>query len=290
MVGATAIKGQRIEMVDELIRMLDSKNRYEQYGACYALRESGYGSAEAVDKLISIIATSEDLDLRLNALNALTGTDPSTTLASQAKDAIPVLLKLAVERFDIDPRRLLQRQLCFALFGRDGLISLHGIADIDSEILVPAIRALLTVDDGRARGAVGEVFALLDDDTRKALWSDIYVATRDIAPSGIMFADQVRAKGLTLMMEQNLSEGVDLTLAFMQEDRWGAGGRQNTGIEVLKGYGGAAKDALPYLYELKELWIEKNRPENEIKKLSAAIQAIEAGETRKLGSIKPYLR
>jgi len=290
MTGARAIKAQKLEIVDDLIAMLDSKNRYEQYGACYALRESGYGSPEAVEKLIQLIETSDDLDLRLNALDALTGSDPETTLASASKTAIPTLLRLSVKRFEIDPRRLLQRRLAFALFERNGLITLHGIDGIDSAILVPGIRALLTVDDGRARGAVGTVFEQLNDDDRNALWKDIYLATRDLSPSGIMFADQVRGSGLKLMMNHKVEEGIDLALSFMQEDRWGAGGREKTGMEVLKGYGPSAAKALPYLRELKAKWESKKTSEEELAKLNSAIETIESGQAGELQSIGSYIK
>jgi len=288
MTGARAMREQNLNCVDELVEMLDSKNRYEQYGACYALKESGYGSEKAIEKLIELINASDDLDLRLNAIDALTAGDPDISLAKSARSAIPGLLKLAVKRFDIDPRRLLQRRLAFALFDRNGLITIHGIEDLDSELLLPAMREFLTVDDGRARGAAATVYPKLNDEDRKALWPDIYVATRDIAPSGIMFADQVRAKGLNLMEKNNVKEGVDLTISFMGEDRWGRGSRENAAIKVLRAYGPAAEKALPLLEKMKEKG-KKLTPEK-LDEIDKAIKAIKAGKLRKLESIKPLLK
>jgi len=291
MVGANAMREQKLECVDELVRMLDGPNRYARYGACYALTDSGYGSAKAVARLVELIETSDDLDLRLNALDALTCGGPKTGLAPAAKDATPALLRLAVKRFDTDPRRLLQRRLGFALFDRRGLITLHGIDGLDRSILIPAIRELLTVDDGRSRSLVSSVYSKLSEEDLKQLWGDIHIATRDIAPSGIMFADGVRHSGLKLMQEQDVAEGVDMTIAYMSENRWGRGGRVKGGIEVLKGYGPAAKKALPLLLKLREEWAaNKKTSEEDMARLEAAIKAIQTGEAKELKSIAPYLK
>lgn len=288
MTGAKALGEQELMVVDELIAMLDSDNRHARYGACYALSENGYGSEKAVKRLIALIETSDDLDLKLNALDALTSIDVERSLAPVAKEAIPVLLKLCVKRFEIDPRRLLQRRLAFALFGGSGsLVGIHGVEGLDTEILVPAIRELLTADDGRARGAVASVYPKLNEHDLKALWKDIYVATRDISPSGIMFADQPRAEGLRLMQVQGIQEGVDLAIGFMLEERWGSQGRESAALEVLKDYGPAAKKALPYL---ENMLTKSNIKQEEAERIQAAIKAINSGESKPLKSIAPYLQ
>ena len=239
---------------------------------------SGHGSQKAVSKLTDLIATSDDLDLRLNAVNALVANDPDLSLGKIAKAAIPHLLRLAVKRFDIDPRRHLQRELAFTLFGRNGLITIHGIEDLPADILLPAIREFLTLDDGRARGAVGSIYPKLKAEDRQAMWPDIYRASRDIAPSGIMFADQIRSKGLELMAEHGIEEGVSLTIAFMSEKRWGQGHRRKAGLSILKEYGAAAKMALPLLEEMKS-----GKPKaEELAEIEACIKAIKTGKENKL--------
>jgi hypothetical protein len=282
MTGARAMREQDLNCVPELIAMLSSENRYARYGACYALRESGYGSQAAVARLIELMESSDDLDLRLNAIDALTAGDPKISLAASAKSAIPSLLRLTVKRFEIDPRRLLQRQLASALFARSGLITLHGIVDIDSDLLLPAIREILTADDGRARGLVSSIYPKLKPEDREALWPDIYRATQGIAPSGIMFADGIRASGLKLMEQHDVAEGVDLAIAFMLEDRWGKGRRQDAALEVLTAYGPAAKKALPHLKNLKTA---KLNPE-QLAQVESTIKALETGSARDLESIR----
>jgi len=285
MTGAVAMREQDLNCVDELIDMLNSDNRYAQYGACYALKESGYGSQIAVKRLIELMESSNDLDLRLNAIDALTASDAQVSLAASAKSAIPSLLRLCVRRFDLDERRLLQRRLAFALFDRNGLVTLHGTDDIDSALLLPAIREILTVDDGRARSLAGSVYTKLKDEDRETLWPDIFQATKEIAPSGIMFADGIRASGLQLMEQHNVAEGIDLSIAFMLEDRWGRGNRQKAALNVLAAYGPAAQKALPHVKALKE---GKLKPD-QVAEVDAVIKSLETGEPRKLKSIKSLL-
>jgi hypothetical protein len=288
--GARAILEQELRCVDDLVAMLDSDNRFARYGACYALTDSGYRSAKAVARLVERVETSDDLDLRLNALDALSGSDPETGLGPAAKGAIPALLRLAVKRFDIDPRRLLQRRLGFALFDTHGLVTLHGIEGIDDAILIPAIRELLTVDDGRSRSLVSRIYPSLNDGQRRQLWRDIHRATRDMSPSGIMFADGVRLNGLKLMLANNVEEGVQMTIDYMSESRWGQGRRHREVLPILAGYGPAAKKALPALLKMKEAWsASKKTPERDMAKLDSAIEAIRTGKAKDLKSIRAYL-
>ena len=289
-IGARTVLEQKLNCVELLLELLGSDDPNAQYGACYALRQSGYASSKAVAQLVELIENSSDLDLRLNALDALTGSDPEKGLAHSSKSAIPTLLKLAVKRFAIDPRRLLQRQLGFALFDRHGLITLHGIEGISDEILIPAIQALLTVDDGRSRSLVSSVYKKLNTVQIKKLWKDIYISTRDISPSGIMFADGVRYSGLKLMQEKNILEGVEMTISYMSEKRWGAGYRESQGIEILGAYGPVAKKGLENLYKIKEKWsTNETRYEDQLIKLNKAISNIENGKNIDLISILPYI-
>jgi hypothetical protein len=68
----------------------------------------------------------------------------------------------------------------------------------------------------------------LDSADLELLWGDIYLATRDLSPSGIMFADGVRFSGLKLMQKNGITEGVKLCTAIFSENRWGKGNRQKT--------------------------------------------------------------
>ena len=100
-----------------------------------------------------------------------------------------------------------------------------------------------------------------------------------------MFADGVRASGLELMAANDVAEGVDLTIAFMTEDRWGRGAREKAALGILKAYGPAAGKALPYLVKMKE---GKQTPE-QLAEIDTVIAAIETGEQRELRSIASYI-
>ena len=256
-----AISEQGLRMEDELIAMIDSPNRYARYGACHALKDSGYGSQKAIARLIDVIETSDDLNLRFCALEALMGPDPKKGLARSAKDAITPLLKLCVQRFDIDPRRLLQRKLSFTLFDRNGLISLHGIDGIDPELLNPAIRELLTVDDGRARSLVGNCLKKMSTEQLKPLWKDVIWAIKTPSPSGIMFNAGIRETGLTLLVENKYREGIPLCAEYVTSMK--AHGSQKRIYKVMKwleSYGTEAKTALPELYKAREYYTENLGP------------------------------
>jgi len=307
--GAKALADQNINIVDTLIEMLDSKNVNARYGACQALGVAGFKSEKAVEQLVDKAIKSDDLTLRLYAIGALTGNDLNKGLASAAKPAIPALLKLSVSRSDDDPRRLLQRRLGFALFysGRamreKGLIPLHGIKGLERSLLIPAIKELLTVDDGRSRGCVPSVYSKLDNADLELLWADIYLSVRDLSPSGIMFADSPRHAGLKLIQQHNFKEGIDLATAMLQEERWGGGSRQKACLPILAKYGGSAKAALPTLRKLQQGLEEKlDRKKRRSKKpltkkdtgsldqIKSTIKAIENGKAQSLKSLKPYLK
>ena len=307
--GAKALAVQNINCVDTLIAMLDSKNINARYGACQALRIAGFKSKRAVDALIRKALKSENLALRLYAIDALTSRDLEKGLASAAKPAIPALLKLAVSRSDDDPRRLLQRKLGTALFygGRvqdtKGLIQLYGVKGIDRSLLIPAIKELLTVDDGRSRGCVASIYPKLDTADLELLWRGIYLSVRDLSPSGIMFADSPRHAGLKLIQQHNFKEGIDLAIALLQEERWGGGSRQKACLPILAKYGGSAKAALPCLRKLdqeieEKLARKKRRSKKPLTKkdtgsldqIKSTIRAIENGKVQPLKSLKPYLK
>jgi hypothetical protein len=295
--GAQALAVQNINCVNDLIRMLESDHVNARYGACQALRVAGFNSKKAVERLSKIMLESDDLTFRLYAIDALTGGDLKMGLAKAAKPVIPALLKLAVSRSDDDPRRLLQRKLGFALFykgrimGTTGLISHHGVEGLEQSLLIPAIKELLTVDDGRSRSTVTLVYSMLNAADLKLLWDDIYLSVKIIAPSGIMFADGVRLKGLKLMQQHHFKEGVELAIVILKENRWGGSKRLSAILPILAEYGGSAKAALPILKELKEHGLKpyskkKRKAFGQLDLLNKTIKSIETGEPHPLDSMR----
>lgn len=113
--------GKRDEdVVNELIVMLKSGERYTRYGACEGLHYAGRLSETAVDALLNTLLHEKDLTLRYNAVNALRYKDPRSNkngLGSVVKKATPAILKLAATyEPELDPYRKLQNEIASLLF------------------------------------------------------------------------------------------------------------------------------------------------------------------------------
>ncbi len=100
-----------MNIVETLMAMLDSENRFARYGAAEALGRVGFASREAADKLIRMMAEDADTQFRVHAVNALNSSDRRLGLIAVAEPAIPVLLRMATETLDDDPRGVLQHDI-----------------------------------------------------------------------------------------------------------------------------------------------------------------------------------
>lgn len=268
-----ALDEREINCVDQLIDMLDSPNRYARYGAAEALGKVGFASQKAADKLIDIMQNDDDTHFRVIAINSLIDSNPKLGLSKVAKPAIPVLLKMAAQpAAPDDPRRVLQHDIARALFYNGtaqkvkGLLPRHGLDDADRHLLVPAVRAILTNANGWARSTTSSyIYPRLTEAERQQLWPDIYLASRYIAPSGIMFATGVRTKGLQLMADHGVAEGVYLSAWYIRwQKNHGAAGRVPDALAALETYGKNAQPMIPYLQEHVEYWKSKRRPGREV--------------------------
>lgn len=273
-------------VVAELIAMLESKERYARYGACKGLRYAGRASAEAVDALVRSGLRSGDLTMRWFAMDALRSPDTEMGLRAVADRAAPQLVKMAMADYPDESREWTKTWACYTLCGKTGILNEHPetFTGLARATRVQMIRALLQVQDGRARGEVGSLYAMLDAEDLVLLWGPIYQATKERAPSGTMFADGIRARGIDLMARHGVKEGLELSLQILREDRWGRYGRKMQVIPALKPYGAAAKAYLPELKTLAGDLVEKN------KGIKAAFDAIENDDAPELISIAEYLK
>lgn len=289
-IGAGTLAERNINCVDKLIPMLESENRYARYGAAEALCKAGFGSKEAADKLISLMATDEDVTFQTYAIAALINRDKDRGLLTVAESAIPVLLKMAVRHSPDDPRRVLQHDIGRALFyngraqPRRGLLPEYGLEGVDRSLLIPAIKEILTNKNGWARSTLSSwMYPRLTEAEKEQLWGDIYEATRHIAPSGIMFASGVRTDGLKLLAENHIEEGLDLAAWYIRYQKGhGRPGRVPAALEAILMYGAYAKRVIPELESHAE-WFEAQRnprrevsPEDPANRIRAAIKKIEA--------------
>ncbi len=206
--AAMALGRREASSTTVLVQMLRGPDLHSKYGACQALKHQGDRAEEAVSDLMRNLR-AEDLWLRILAAEALAG------IGVPAKRAVPMMLtQLARRSKASDPRGMEQRYFSFALFDqRSGLIG-QSIEGVNRAQLRRAIKAGLQNDDGRARGAVGGVFRHLTLSELKPLLPVILDAIKKPAPSGIMFAHEVRMRGLELLAKHHVSQGIELLAEY----------------------------------------------------------------------------
>lgn len=304
-VAARTLAEREINCVDQLIDMLDSENKYARYGAAEALCKAGFGNEDAANKLISLMATETDVTFQTYAIAALINRDKKRGLLTAAKPAIPVLLRMAVTHSPDDPRGVLQHDIGRALFykgraqPRRGLLVEYGLEGVDRALLLSAVKEILTNENGWARSTVSWVYDEFTAAELAQMWGDIYRATEEIAPSGIMFASGVRMAGIKLMAEHRVSEGLDLTAWYVRHQKGhGKGGRMPQILDVLLQYGAHAKSVIPELKEHAAYWeTQRNtrRPPSptdlhtQVLETIKKIEAMETPPKDELKSIAPYL-
>ena len=265
-----------------LLDLLASDDLHARLGACQALAHLKERAAPA---LLALEATldAEDLWLRIKAAEAI------AAMGRVGMPALPRLLAMLADGpCDADPRGMQQRYLCFALFDRrDGMLG-RSLEDVDRAALVAAVQAGLRNEDGRARGAIGSIYRRLSFEEIEPLLPAIHAAVVEPAPSGIMFADEIRLEGLEVLARHRFAEGVPLCLDLVDPDRWGMGDRIDRCLKVLASYGGAAKPEIPRLLALQadleaRNWEPKRLEKLDIPAVIAAIETAPTPDLRRLG-------
>ena len=77
------------------------------------------------------------------------------------------------------------------------------------------------------------------------------------APSGEMFAYDIRYAGLDLLARLRIREGMLMCVDIMDEFRWGR--KLNRCVEPLSRYGGAAREIVPRLRMTRQMLVAKNK-------------------------------
>ncbi|MBX2851456.1 MAG: HEAT repeat domain-containing protein [Phycisphaeraceae bacterium] len=246
--AAMALGRRKANVQPALLEMLKSDDLYTQYGACKAFKFVRGDNAAAVPVLLETFE-ADDMWLRILSADALAG------IGDQAQSAIPAVLKrLAMPATEADPRNMEQRYLSFALFDRRGGLLGRSIEGVDRGLLLEAVRAGLVNEDGRARGALGSVYGKLTLQEIRPLLPAIHAAVVESAPSGIMFASQVRNEGLQILAKHNVEEGMQAGVDYLAEswDQWGSGGRTPKILNALVQYGANAQRITPQLEQIAE--------------------------------------
>jgi HEAT repeat protein len=254
-------------------------------------------AAPATDELIRLLS-HRDLWLQIRASYALAGIGNPA-----ARKAVPTLLKLALSDGRSDPRGMRCRYLCLALFvngyaenaPQRGLLA-NSLEGVDRQLLYPAVKRMLRVEDGLARSYIASIYDKLTEEDLQQLWPDILRAVEKPALSGEMFENEIRVAGLRLLAKHHIKEGIPICVEYAKnQNPWASENRMWAIMAALKSYGTAARQALPELRELATYCkTEKDFPEDCRKKKTAAVEdaikAIEAATDQpQLRSIAPLL-
>jgi len=291
--AAEALGALDDNVVQQLIAMLQSDDRYARYGACEGLRYAGRDSVEAAELLIERGLNSDDPTLRFHAMYAFTWKQRGGKgMTGVAHLALPTLLKLGA---NLDPSDPLQYHVAMVLFYSGRVKPIDAICrngrrldTVDRKLLIEATRSLLRTSNGGGRSMVSDVvYPHLTHAELQELWGDIYVATTERAPSGVMFADGVRANGVALMAKHGIEEGLEAGALFVAEERWGTHGRIGQGVPAMAGYAGAVRDVLPIMKQMIEQRYAKD-PKNRQKYL-AILEKAASEERPQLKSIAPQI-
>ncbi len=252
--AAMALGRRKGAHTERLITLLGASNLHARYGACQALKLQRKRAATAVPALLDAFR-ADDLWLRVLAADALAG------IGAPARKAVPEMLTRLTKRDPKnDPRYMEQRYLSFALFNRRGGLIGRSLDGIDRKLLLKAVRAGLRNEDGRARGSYGSVYRNLAYEELKPLLPAIRDAIAEPAPSGIMFANQIRMSGMELFAKHHISEGIELLVEYARnQNPWASEKRIVKVMEMLRGYGTHAKRVIPQLRSAAD-YFENDEP------------------------------
>jgi hypothetical protein len=276
--SARALGKKSAVPLETIIARLDDDRPETRYGACTALRFLGPRADAAAEKLRGLLRSADPWD-RVMAAEAL------VEMSDRVRnESLVPLLQVIVRRSDdpADPRRCSLGPLVEVLFKpgpgkREPRSILAGSLDLvdppHRPLLVEAIRTVMHSQDGRIRSGAASLYGRLSPSELASLLPDILEAIRTPAPSGEMFAYDIRMRGLELLAKLRIAEGMELAVAVMNEKRWGRDFAR--AARALATYGGAAKHLLPTLEgPTRKLVADegKGRPES----LEQAIDAIKA--------------
>ncbi len=265
--------------VAALVEMLESSDLNARYGACTAFSMLGEASAPAVP-VLQVCLQDEDLWLRIKAAEAL------AKIGEPAMYVLPDLLKMiSKESSPSDPRGMEQRYITSAVFG--DMLRRSSLESVDKDLLRKAVAAGLENQDGRARGTISIVYEKLSLEEIKPLIPAILEAIETPAPSGIMFANQIRVAGLRVLSKHHVESGIQACADYLlKQNPWASQIRTPEILEILLNYGVHAQSAIPSLeraaafFEAGEVDFPMNLSQQKAAAVRAAIVKIQSSEDR----------
>ncbi len=268
--ASIAIGRQRDFPVEPILKLLESKSLEPRYGACQAIEKLRARAAQAVPQLV-ILLRDPDLWMRIKAADAI------ASIGKPAMSAVPTMLDIFSQTDPVgDPRGMQQRYLCFALFDGRGMLS-HSLEGVDRAALYKAVRGGLMNQDGRARGSIASVYRNLSLEEIQPLLPAILEAVEKPAPSGEMFADQIRVEGLRVLAQHGIAEGIPACVSYTRhQNPWASQERTPQLMKILLSYGTHAKAVIPELHKIAD-YFEKD--EKDFPKKLMIMKATEVRET-----------
>jgi hypothetical protein len=218
----------------------------------------------------------QDLWLRIKAAEAL------AAIGDPATPAVPQLLEmLAQVDAENDPRGMQQRYLSFALFDRNGMLA-RSLEGVDRPALYAAVRAGLRNEDGRARGSIGSVYRRLSLEEVTPLLPAVHEAVLQPAPSGEMFADEIRVEGLRLLAQHHIEDGMNALVSYTRDQNpWASEHRTPELMKILLTYGTHAQAVIPDLKRLAQYFESEEKdfpPHLKLQKAQSVRETIAAIE------------
>ena len=284
-------------MVAELIKLADSGTPHQMQGACEAL--GLIKTPEALPVLVKQLA-HPDRWVRYKAAQAV------RKMGGKAKPAIESILR-ALEataepswpiRWE-DPVQIAHGQLAAAVFS--GPLG-DELDRVDLGLRNQAIRAVSNNPDGMARATLEHCFQnQLGEEDVILLAPIILAAVESPSPADTMFNNVIRMAGLKALTKYHFEEGIAAAVG-LAKTQGGHGSESRTGeiMQMITGYGSAAKPQIPALRKLiASLNAEVERGEfpggelnnRRVGDVEKAIKSIEAAESHPpLRSIKSARR
>ena len=200
--------------------------------------------------------------------------------------ALPELLTMiAKDPSADDPRGMEQRYLSNSVFRV--MLKRFDLKSVDKDLLVEAVAAGLQNQDGRARSNIGSIYSNLSTEEIKLLLPAILKSVVEPAPSGIMYADEIRIEGLRVLSNNHIEEGIQPCADYiLGQNPWASEKRTPEILKILLTYGSHAKAAIPTLeraaifFEVDEKDLPKTLSLRKAADIREAIRTIKASNDR----------
>jgi hypothetical protein len=244
------------------------------------------GKAAAAVPALRKALHSDDLWLRVQSAEAL------AAIGKPAAEAVPELLELLAQGpTKEDPRAMQQRFVSMALLGSRTELLGPSLEGVDRKQLDRAVRSGLQNEDGWCRGNISKLYAKLSIEEIKPLLPAILQAVMKSAPSGEMFADEVRVEGLRVLAAHHIEEGIRACTDYLRDQNtWASEHRTPEILKILESYGAHANAVIPQLESLAADYSdgEPDFPMHLSKQKAAAVR--ESIARIKASSERPELR